>query len=152
MQQLNFQTSRASLEVQVASSRRVIHFAGPVLVLRGGRGRASSCSHGEYRLRGYYRSVGGGDYLPGEWGWGGSFKMPFSLTRQPRAPPCVAFARSVTHPLISQSVSSFFLLRCLSLVFLTTHSGGQTHQDAGEEVETGENRSSKLLVLEEKER
>lgn len=52
-------------------------------------------------------------------------------------------SRSVTHPLILQSAPRFFFWS-LSLVFLVTHSGGQTRQNP-REGGGGENRRESLL-------
>lgn len=89
----------------------------------------------------------------GRVGWWGSFKMPFSLTRQPLAPSlCCARSLGDSPSYFSVCLVFFPLLWSLSLVLLVTHSGRQTRQNAGEEVKTGESRWAELLVLQEKRR
>lgn len=76
-------------------------------------------------------------------GWGGSFKMPFSLTRQPLVPPpsphppFPAFTNSLTHSLVF-SVSVSFFGPSHSLLFLVTHSATtQDSQDKKKEQKQG---------------
>lgn len=74
------------------------------------------------RLEGYYRSVGGGDYLSGE--GGGPSRCPSLSPGNRSPPPFIVLTQWVSHSLIYQSLSLFLslLLACFSVTHsATTH-------------------------------